>query len=110
MNPVAVLVNRYLLKSMQLPARSLATALRLTASQFSLSGIVTLVMLPASSIFLPSAAAHNVGWREYYSGNPVNFDNISVAWDAPIPAWIQGIFLRNGPGVVELPGSHRNIE
>jgi hypothetical protein len=109
---MAVQVNRYLLKSMQLPARSLATVLRLAAGQFSLSGIVTsclLVMLPASSIFLPTAGAHNIGWREYYSGNPDNFDNISVAWDAPIPAWIQGIFLRNGPGVVELPGSHRNI-
>ena len=48
--------------------------------------------------------ADNGGWKSYFAENPVEFHDIPLVWEygnlTNIPAWLSGIFVRNGPAQV----------
>ena len=54
--------------------------------------------------FVAITAADNVGWKSYFAENPVEFHDIPLVWESGnltnIPAWLSGIFVRNGPAQV----------
>ena len=56
--------------------------------------------------FVAIANADNVGWKSYFAENPVEFHDIPLVWESGnltnIPAWLSGIFVRNGPAQVRL--------
>ena len=54
--------------------------------------------------FVVITTADNVGWKSYFAENPVEFHDIPLVWEygnlTNIPAWLSGIFVRNGPAQV----------
>jgi len=50
-----------------------------------------------------------VGFKKWLSDNPSEFENIEVAWekDKPVPEWLSGTYLKNGPAMSSFGGEKR---
>ena len=61
-------------------------------------GLVCLVL------FVQAAVPQNVGWKGYLTENPTEFHDLPLSWeqDTPVPSWLSGTYVRNGPSQVTL--------
>ena len=52
----------------------------------------------------------NVGWQSFLKEDPTEFHDIPLVWeeDSPVPAWLSGTYVRNGPAQISF-GSPRRI-
>ena len=52
----------------------------------------------------------NVGWKSFLKEDPTEFHDIPLVWeeDSPVPAWLTGTYVRNGPAQISF-GSPRRI-
>jgi len=55
---------------------------------------------------VPLAAAQ-VGFEQWVSDSPIEYENIKVEWSAPVPDWLQGTYMKNGPALSEFGGEKR---
>ena len=59
-------------------------------------GLVCLVLC------VQTAVPQNVGWKGYLTENPTEFHDLPLSWeqDTPVPSWLSGTYVRNGPSQV----------
>ena len=62
------------------------------------TGLVCLVLC------VQTAVPQNVGWKGYLTENPTEFHDLPLSWeqDTPVPSWLSGTYVRNGPSQVTL--------
>ena len=62
------------------------------------TGLVCLVL------FVQTAVPQNVGWKGYLTENPTEFHDLPLSWErnTPVPSWLSGTYVRNGPSQVTL--------
>ena len=55
-------------------------------------------------LFVQTAVPQNVGWKGYLTENPTEFHDLPLSWeqDTPVPSWLSGTYVRNGPSQVTL--------
>ena len=57
-------------------------------------------------IFTGHVTAENVGWTDFLDDNPTEFHDLLLSWEkgfnTPVPDWITGVYVRNGPAQVNL--------
>ena len=55
-------------------------------------------------LFAQTAVPQNVGWKGYLTENPTEFHDLPLSWeqDTPVPSWLSGTYVRNGPSQVTL--------
>lgn len=53
----------------------------------------------------------SVGWKSYIKENPTEFQDLPLTWDleTPIPDWLSGTYIRNGPAQISFESSHRHL-
>ena len=51
----------------------------------------------------------NVGWKSYLKEDPTEFHDIPLKWEesTPVPSWLSGTYVRNGPGQISFGSSRR---
>ena len=61
-------------------------------------GLVCLVLCAQTAV------PQNVGWKGYLTENPTEFHDLPLSWeqDTPVPSWLSGTYVRNGPSQVTL--------
>jgi len=61
-------------------------------------------------LFITQSLGDNVGWKKYFVENPTEFHDIPLSWesDNPVPSWLSGTYVRNGPAQISF-GSERRI-
>ena len=60
--------------------------------------------LLVTALFIGVVTSDNVGWQKSFTENSEEFHDLHLEWEkgenTMVPAWLSGIFVRNGPGQV----------
>lgn len=71
-----------------------------------------LLLLPlcgfGSFFTLPYSDDDGPGFEDMFKTNNKSYENVAIQFDHPLPTWLRGTLVRNGPGQVEM-GSRRYL-